>query len=115
MEEVSINATIEPPELTQEWGNRLLEGKNRNVCTRTQEKGAVIPQENGPDLPMSVQVSLGEAWVDGGCRVGGTELSNARLGPFEGDCVIFITSTIVWLQVKQQGGNTASPINRKLD
>jgi len=29
--------------------------------------------------------------------------------------IIFITSTIVWAQVKQQGGNTAPPINRKLD
>ena len=29
--------------------------------------------------------------------------------------IIFITSTTVWPQVKQQGGNTAQPINRKLD
>ena len=29
--------------------------------------------------------------------------------------IIFITSTIVWPQVKQQGGNRALPINRKLD
>ena len=29
--------------------------------------------------------------------------------------VIFITSTIVWPQLKQQGGNIAPPINRKLD
>ena len=29
--------------------------------------------------------------------------------------IIFISSTIVWSQVKQQGGNTALPINRKLD
>ena len=29
--------------------------------------------------------------------------------------IIFITSTIVWPQVKQQGRNTALPINRKLD
>ena len=29
--------------------------------------------------------------------------------------IISITSTIVWPQVKQQEGNTASPINRKLD
>ena len=28
--------------------------------------------------------------------------------------IIFITSTIVGAQVKQQGGNTALPINRKL-
>ena len=29
--------------------------------------------------------------------------------------IIFINSTIVWPQVKLQGGNTALPINRKLD
>ena len=29
--------------------------------------------------------------------------------------IVFITSTIVWSQVEQQGGNTALPINRKLD
>ena len=28
---------------------------------------------------------------------------------------IFITSTILWSQVKQQGGNTTLPINRKVD
>ena len=30
-EEVTINPTIEPPELTQDWGNRLLVGTNR-IC-----------------------------------------------------------------------------------
>ena len=29
--------------------------------------------------------------------------------------IFFITSTIVWSQVKQQGGNRALPINKKLD
>ena len=29
--------------------------------------------------------------------------------------VIFITSNIVWLQVKKQGGNTSLPIDRRLD
>ena len=33
LEEVAINPTIEPPELTQDWGNRLLEGTNRTLCT----------------------------------------------------------------------------------
>ena len=33
LEEVTINPTIEPPELTQDWGNRLLEGTNRTLCT----------------------------------------------------------------------------------
>ena len=29
--------------------------------------------------------------------------------------IIFITSTIVWPQVKQQGGNAAPPMKRKLN
>ena len=33
MENVSINFTIELPELTQDWGNRLLESINRTWCT----------------------------------------------------------------------------------
>ena len=32
LEEVVINPTIEPPELTQDWRNRLLEGTNRTLC-----------------------------------------------------------------------------------
>ena len=66
MEEVAINPTIKLPELTQDWGNRLLEGTNRTLCTRTQEKGAVTPQETDPDLPRSVQESPAEVWVSGG-------------------------------------------------
>ena len=31
-EEVTTNPTIELPEFTQDWGNRLLEGTNRNWC-----------------------------------------------------------------------------------
>ena len=33
LEEVTINHTVEPPELTQDWGNRLLEHTNGTVCT----------------------------------------------------------------------------------
>ena len=40
------------------------------VHTRTQEKGAGTPQETDPDLPMSVQESLVEAWVGGGLLQG---------------------------------------------
>ena len=58
-------------ELTQDWGNRHLEGtKNNLVCIRSQEKGAVIPQETDSDLPVSVQESLAEAWVGGGLMQG---------------------------------------------
>ena len=46
--------SIEWPEFTKDWGNRLLEG------TRTQEKEAVTPQETDPNLPRSVQESPAE-------------------------------------------------------
>ena len=48
------------------------------------------------------------------CRVQGIECSRAW-DLLKEVTVIFITSTIVWPQVKQQRGNTAPPINRKLD
>ena len=34
---------------------------------------------------------------------------------FKEIAIIFITSTIVWSQVKKEGWNTAPPINRKFD
>ena len=44
--------------------------KQNLVCTRTQEKGAVTPQETDSDLPGSVQESPAEAWVGGGLLQG---------------------------------------------
>ena len=44
--------------------------KQKLVCTRTQEKGAVTPQETDPDLPVSVQESPVEAWVNSGLLQG---------------------------------------------
>ena len=41
-----------------------------HVSTRTQDKGAADPQETEPDLPVSVQESLVEAWVDSGLPQG---------------------------------------------
>ena len=49
-------------ELPQDWGNRLLEGTNK-TCMH-QEKGAVSPQETESDLPVNLQESLLEVWVD---------------------------------------------------
>ena len=48
-------------------GKQTLGGHKQNlVHTRTQEKGAVTPQETDPNLPVSVQKSPAEAWVGGG-------------------------------------------------
>ena len=85
------------------------------MCTRTQEKGAVTPQETDqtcqcPGIPGG---GVGRWWP----AVGSGALSvAAHAQDFLKEVpVIFIISTIVWPQVKQQGGNTAPPINRKLD
>ena len=52
-------------------GKQTLGGHKQNpVCTRTQEKGAVTPEETDPDLPMSVQRSPTEAWVGSGLLQG---------------------------------------------
>ena len=69
-EEVSINPTIQLPELTQDWGNRRFEDTNRTLCNRMQEKGAVTPQETDPDRPGRGQESPGEVWVSGGLLQG---------------------------------------------
>ena len=44
--------------------------KQNVVCTRTQEKGAVAPQETELDLPVSVLESLVGAWVNTGLLQG---------------------------------------------
>ena len=51
-------------ELTQDWGNRLLEGTNKTSCTpRPRRKEQGPPQETDPDSPVSVQESPAEVWV----------------------------------------------------
>ena len=53
--------------ITTKLGKQTLGGHQQNfVHTRSQEKGAVSPQEIQPDLLVSVQKFLAEAWVDSG-------------------------------------------------
>ena len=66
MEEVAINPTIELPELTRDWETDFWRAQTEPVCTRTQEKGSVTPQETESDLPVSVQESPAEVRVDSG-------------------------------------------------
>ena len=90
--------------------NRLFEGTNRTLCTRTQEKGAVTSPRDWPRLACSVQESPVEAWAGGAlCRVGGTECSSTCMGSFEGSHHYFITSTIVWSQVISREGMQLHP------
>ena len=67
LEEVAINPTRTYTGLEKQ----TLGGHKQNlVCTRTQEKGAVTPQGNDPDFPMSVQESPVKAWVSSGLLQG---------------------------------------------
>ena len=83
----------------------------------------MTPQETDQDLPMSVQESLADAWVGSGLAwevawMAGLRALNAAVCEcdfLKEVSITFITSTIVWLQVKQQGGNIVLPINRKLN
>ena len=78
--------------------------KRNFVCTGTQEKGAVTPQVTDPVLTIRVQKSSRKVRVNSDLLwVGVTAVhSSACMGPYEEVTIIFITSTIVWPQVKQQ-------------
>ena len=91
-------------------GSMLYEPHHRATEQTNPQTGAMTPQETEPDLPMSVQESPLEAWVDSGLPWGrGTEYNSPGISPFEGGPPI-----LVWPQAKLQGENTAPPINRKL-
>ena len=69
-----IYAFKNPPRTTRTYtglGKQILGGHKQNlVHTRTQEKGAVTPQDTDPDMHMSVLESPMEAWVSGGLLQG---------------------------------------------
>ena len=76
----------------------------------------MTPQEADSNLPVSVQESLAEAWVSSGLLQGWRHcVAVCAWDLWKEFAILFITSTTVWPQVQQQGGNTALPINRKLD
>ena len=115
MSSAYLRLLIGLPEFTQDWGNSIEGHKQNIVHTRTQEKEAVTPQKTDPDLlrhPGISSRSMGQQWI-----AAGSEAVNAAVPAWDllkEVAIIFITSTIVWPQVKQQGGSTAPPFNRKL-
>ena len=78
-------------------GKQTLGGHRQNlVCIRTQEKGAVIPQETDPDLPGSVQESKVEVWVDRDLMKGQEHWIRQWVHNLLKEvAIIFITPTIV--------------------
>ena len=106
----------------QAWPQRE---KGKDLFAGTQVKGAVTSEETETDVPLRVQESLAEVWVNSGLPQGqGHWIQQSResldsLGVpakvfFRRSSLPPFTPTTVWLQAKLQGGNTAPPIKRKL-
>ena len=99
-------------ELTQDWGTRLLEGRNKTLCPPGPGR-----KEQGPHKGLTQTCP----WVSLGVPVGGVghQCADAGLGalsaavpawdPWKEVAIIFITSTLVLSQVKQQGGKQPCP------
>ena len=79
-------------------GKQTFGGHKQNlVHTRTQEKGAVTPQEPEPDLSMSVQESgRGVDWWWPAAGLGTRSVDVQAWDILKEVTIIFITSTIVW-------------------
>ena len=119
LEEVAINPTIELLSRRTYMGlgkQALGRPKPSLMSTRTQEKGAVTPQETDLDLPIECPGVSGRG-IGQWRPAAGSRALNATVHAqdlWKEMPIIFITSTIVWSQVKQQEGSTVTPINKKL-
>ena len=106
---------MEPPDLTQDWGNRLLERTNKTLCTPGPRRKGQWPHKRltqmCPWVSRSLQWRRGRQWPAAGSGALSTVVGAQDL--LKEVAIRFIDSTIVWPQVKQQGGNTALPINTK--
>ena len=70
----------------------------------------MTPQETDPDLPVSVQESPAEAWVNSGC----CRLGHECMGPSEGGRLYLRYLHLSLASNQTTGRETALPINRKL-
>ena len=86
LHKVIIKPTIQLPELTQGWGNRLLEGTNKTLCPPEPWRKKQWPHKRRTQTCLWVSRSL--RWrcglAVGCCGVEGTEWGSACMAPFEG-------------------------------
>ena len=75
-------------ELSEDWRKSLWEGTNKPSAHQDPGERTWAhqdPQETDPDLPVSVQESLAEAWsAVSCCRIGGTECSSVCMDLLKG-------------------------------
>ena len=102
-------------ELIHEWGKRLLEGTKKTLCTTGAKRKKLCPDKRLSQTCLWVSRSL---WQEhrstvACCRVGALNTTVHAQILLKEVAIVFITLTIIWPQAKQQGGNSALPINRK--
>ena len=105
---------------TKDFSNRtgetLLEGTNKTLGAPGPRRKEQWPHKRLTQTCLWVSRSLrhdvGQRWPAAGSGHWGQQCLRGTLWRTK---PIIITSTIVWPQVKQQGGGTALSINRKLD
>ena len=84
----------------------------QTLCT----PGPRDPTETETELCLSVSCrGTGQQWPSAGAGALGAANLGMTQALLKEVTIIFITSTIVWSQVKQQGRNRALPIIRKLN
>ena len=115
LEEVTINPTIELLELTQDWGNRLLEGTNRTLCAPELRRKEQWPHkrltQTCPWGSRSLRPRRG--LVVACCRAGGTEGKSVCLEPFEGGYLHYLHYSLASGQI---AGKEHSPsLQQKID
>ena len=96
-------------------GKWTLEGTNKALCTPGPRRKEQCPHKRLSQTWLWVSRCLW--WKRGStvacCRVRGTEYNSACRSPFEGGCHYLHYHFHSLASAKQQGGNTAPPINRK--
>ena len=111
MEEAAINPTTEPPELTQDWRNRLLEGTNKTLCTPGLGERGSDPTRNRPRLarecPGVSSRGAGRRWPAAG--LGALNAAVRAWDLLKEVAIVFITSIIVWPQVDNREGTQLHP------
>ena len=100
LEEVTINPTIEPPEVTRDWGNRLLEGTNRTSCApgprRKEQRPYKRLTRSALGYPSVSCGGVGQWWPVAG--LGALSVAVRAWDLSKEVTIIFITSTIVSVQ-----------------
>ena len=77
-----------------------MEGTNRTLCTKTQEKGAVTPQETDPELSRSLQWRRG--LVVACYSLGAVSVAVHTWDLLKEVAISFISATLVWPQVNNR-------------